>query len=393
MNEENKLWAQNNDTFWLRSLGIIHQALPAQVYRLDVDQYSNIFLTGLLPKFSFDYKVYGLEKDLISRVVKTSKEVGGNLGILLNGQRGTGKTVTAKILGNSLNLPVIVIDKMIDEGHNFLNSIPQDIVIFIDEYEKIFEETHQLLSIMDGALNSEHKRIFILTTNDLYVNDNLIQRPGRIRYLKTFGDLSKDAISEIVDDILINQKYKDSILKFISKLEMITVDIVKTVCQEVNVHNEFPESFENVFNVKKVSGKFDVYLIDEKSGRRLSELPVMSGVRSNLRDELELGNGFYLSDKYIGVLEEKITDSMLKIKMNFDYDDELNSVQKKILKSFPIQRKVKTRNEIGVPKKARSSSKEVAKSSRARLNREETIIILELVESEAFHRMFRWPMY
>ena len=67
-----------------------------------------------------------------------------------------------------------------------------------------------MLSIMDGATNSEHRRVFLLTTNSLYINDNLLQRPGRIRYLKTFKDLTPEIIEEIVDDFLIYKEIPES---------------------------------------------------------------------------------------------------------------------------------------------------------------------------------------
>lgn len=386
-----KIWSQQNDTFWLRSQGISHKLLPNAVYTLEADPLGNMFLAEVQKNFEFDYKVYGLEKSLIDRAVITSKNLEGNLGILLNGQRGTGKTVTAKLMCNALNLPIIVVDRAIENGHRFLNSIPQDIVIFIDEYEKIFEESHHLLSIMDGAMNSEHKRIFILTTNELYVNGNLIQRPGRIRYLKTFKDLSKESITEIINDCLTRQEYKDEVFRFVSTLQMITVDVVKTICQEVNLHNETPEKFAEFFNVKKVSGKFDIYLVDER-GERTTTLPFIANAKFSPTEEFEEDNYVYINGDHVGEISEVLDENVIKVKIA-TWLSNINRTQKKLLdlltdEDNAAEEKVGTNGRVKRRRKLNDEplSKKDAKEDKFI----EAEVVLEVVMSEAYHRMYRY---
>lgn len=385
MQENNKIWSQQDDTYWLRSLGISHKLLPNAVYSVEVDPLGNMFLREAQKKFTFDYKVYGLEKGLVDRVAKTAKSVEGNLGILLNGQRGTGKTVTAKLMCNELNLPIIVVDRMIEDCHRFLNTIPQDIVIFIDEYEKIFEENYQLLSIMDGAMNSEHKRVFILTTNDLYVNDNLIQRPGRIRYLKTFKDLSREAITEIVNDCLVDDKYKEDVLRFVSTLQMITVDIVKTICQEVNLHNQAPEQFAEFFNVKKVTGKSDVYVINER-GARSTELPFIANAKVTPFENFDEDEHIYINDHYIGKVTEVLDENIVKIHISC-WLSELSRIQKKLLGIKDDSEDPD--NGIISSKKKTMRKRNVENDEDKRVDAE---IAIEISMSEAYHRMYRWTL-
>jgi hypothetical protein len=91
----------------------------------------------------------------------------------------------------------------------------------------------------------------------------MIQRPGRVRYLKTFDHLKPAVIKEIVDDILIHKQFTNDCIQFISSLETITVDIVKAVLNEVNIHEEAPTAFESIFNVKKLKGKYNVSIREE----------------------------------------------------------------------------------------------------------------------------------
>lgn len=129
---------------------------------------------------------------------------------------------------------------------------------------------------MDGASNSEYRRVFLLTTNELRVESNMIQRPGRVRYLKTFDQLKPVIIKEIIDDILIHKQFTDECVQFISSLETITVDIVKAVLNEVNIHEESPTAFEGIFNVKKLKGKYNVSIREEDG--TLTEIAANIGV-------------------------------------------------------------------------------------------------------------------
>lgn len=146
---------------------------------------------------------------------------------------------------------------------------------------------------MDGASNSEYRRVFLLTTNELRVESNMIQRPGRVRYLKTFDHLKPAIIKEIIDDILIHKQFTDECVQFISSLETITVDIVKAVLNEVNIHEEAPTAFEGIFNVKKLKGKYNVSIREEDG--TLTEIASNIGVyprptfnEGNVGEELEV---------------------------------------------------------------------------------------------------------
>lgn len=176
------------------------------------------------------------------------------------------KTVTAKLMCNKLNLPVIILNEEFPGLDNWLSKLNQDCIFFMDEFEKKFRRKdidnseaagRSLLSIMDGVHNnSGHSHIFILTTNDMYIDNNLISRPSRIRYIKNFGSvISKNILIEYVDDNLKYPEHRDSVMDFIDTLDMATIDIVKSVVEEVNIHNCSVDEFKRFFNVREA--KYD----------------------------------------------------------------------------------------------------------------------------------------
>lgn len=318
---QDRIWTQQGNEYRLRDNTKRLRKLDNGVYTLNADIFG-FYLEKEFEEFTFDHKIYGLETTLIERFKKTYDETTGNLGVLLNGVKGTGKTVTAKIICNKLNLPVVLVPTAYKNCQFFLNGIPQDIIIFIDEYEKVFKEKSDndadMLTIMDGALNSEFRRAFILTTNKLHINENLIQRPGRIRYLKTFADLPPEVIEEIVNDRLKHKKFKDDTLKFISNLEIITVDIVNSIIDEVNIHNESPALFKDVFNVKKISGKFNVSIVDEKSGtaKEFKKNAQVYPRKLDVSEDELLGYPFEVNSERIGIIVEVIGRNIIRVQPN-----------------------------------------------------------------------------
>lgn len=319
-----KFWSQtgNGSLYLVNEPENKIRELKNGVYEVYVD-IIGFKLRPVLEKFDFDYKIYGLETSLIERTLRYYHNTNtGNLGVLLNGIKGTGKTVTAKIIANKLEKPVILVTQHFDGAEDFINSIPQDIVVFIDEYEKIYQKSHDLLTIMDGALNSLFRRVFLMTTNSLYIDSNLLDRPSRVRYLQTFSNLSPDVVEEIVDDILIHTEHKTDTIKYISTLEIITVDIVKAVVNEVNIHNESPNEFKTVFNVTIKTGKYKVALINETGEKRT----LAKGIKVNLR--LPLGqnaikNSFYIDDDYIGRITDVIDYSTIVVQLREVNNSEL----------------------------------------------------------------------
>ena len=231
----------------------ISNDLPVGIYNIQLTK-TGFRLEKYTDKFIFTEKIYGLQENFINHVIKTYNYTKGNLGIIFNGVKGTGKTYTAKELVNKLNLPTIIVKNMGDDNQSmveFLSSIEANCIFFLDEFEKNFNYNDPtILQIMDGVYNTEFRKIFLLTTNSLNINDNLLGRPSRIRYVKTFENLDLKIVNEYLDDNLEIPEARQELLEFIDSLTISTIDILKTIVNEVNIHGmEGLKTAKSFFNV------------------------------------------------------------------------------------------------------------------------------------------------
>lgn len=154
---------------------------------------------------------------------------------------------------------------------DFVQSLEFECIIFIDEAEKTFtgDEQELLLKMIDGVYNKSRK-LYILTTNRLTVNENLISRPGRIRYIQEFGNLPADAVNMYIEDNLIDKTKKDSIIEQIDLLEISTIDILKAMVEEVNILGEINN--ESNLNIPRANYAFDVLYMP---GAGAEEIPTV----------------------------------------------------------------------------------------------------------------------
>lgn len=238
--------------------------LPVGVFQLNFDPRKGYFLVRTADNFTVDAEPEAVDTKFVERVLKMyASEPNKNLGILMSGLKGTGKTVTAKLLCNTLNLPVICIGQSFnsieDNGHSlasYISSISQEIVVLVDEYEKIFsEENTTMLKLLDAAYTTCCKRLYILTSNSLAVNANMLGRPSRIRYIKTFGNLDETTVRHLLQKFLNVEQlvYLDEIVNYIKLLNPITVDIVKALSKEINMFGFDYDWLSSVFNTQNLT--------------------------------------------------------------------------------------------------------------------------------------------
>lgn len=252
-----QIWLQDGNIFSQGSATTVShpEGLPKGIYEVKLSM-TGFYLSKIAESFTFDYKLYGLNQKFIDYVLKTYENTTGNLGVLLDGIKGTGKTVTAKELCNRLQLPVILVQSMGDDTNSKLikylsTSIDFDCIFFFDEYEKEFKNSSDVLSFMDGTYNSIYRKVFLLTTNELNVDPNLLGRPSRIRYKKSFNNLSEEVTREILNDILEDKTAIEKVIELTHSMNIITIDLIKAIATEINIHGvESLPDIKETFNIE-----------------------------------------------------------------------------------------------------------------------------------------------
>lgn len=241
----------------------VKNEIPVGIYEICVSM-KGIYLNKISDNFVFPYKVYGLQTDFMDHIIKTYESTRGNMGVLLWGTKGSGKTVIAKQLCNRLQRSVIIVKNLGEATSaiiDYISTLQSECIIFLDEFEKNFnEKDSSILELMDGVYNSSFRKLFLLTTNELKINENLLGRPSRIRYVKEFRNLEINTINEYLDENLKDQSCRHEVINFIDTLSISTIDILKTIVEEINIHGiEGFKSYRNFFNVTTETYNYFTY--------------------------------------------------------------------------------------------------------------------------------------
>ena len=260
---------ENGNVLRLTNITGTYEKLPIGVYNLEHDE-AGFFLNRVndltLPK-----KIYG-DMTIVDRWLNTYRQRERNLGVLLSGLKGSGKTIMAKLLAIKSGLPIINIQASYG-GANFIsfitNSCLGDCVFFLDEYEKVYcngkkdDEDASLLSVLDGPYSSHH--LFIFTVNETKINSNLMNRPSRIFYHKNFKGLPKEQIQEVAEDLLINKDMVENLVTTSDMISDMSFDTLISIIGEMNRYGETAMECISNMNLSPGNILFDAwqYYIDE----------------------------------------------------------------------------------------------------------------------------------
>ena len=255
-NREYRLTDSNVESFDL---------LPKGTYLTKFDAQNNVYYLESTEDFTMPSKIYGNSDLLSDRYVRTFLDGTKNMGILLTGLKGTGKSLTAKLTALKSNMPIILVTEEFvgEEFKSFLNSIKQQVVVFIDEFEKVYTEddTQQsLLSLLDGIF--EGKKMFIFTSNMRdRINQYMLNRPGRIRYLAEYDSLEVSVINDVIEDTLIDKSQIIGLIDVLDVLGMVSMDILVSLINEMNKYNETAKEAVKYLNVRAEKSDYSVTII------------------------------------------------------------------------------------------------------------------------------------
>lgn len=246
------------------------EEIPLGNWLVRFDDNKGIFYLDKTNDFSLPSKIYGNSTELATRYLHSYTSWNGNLGVLLSGMKGTGKSLLAKQICSMAELPVIMIQHAYGGSAflSFLSKISQPVIIFLDEFEKVYQDNEQqnmLLSILDGTFNS--KFLFLLTINEVNrMNNYMMNRPSRIHYHQQYKGMSDDMVKEISLDLLDDKEKVDGILTVCTYIGEISMDILISLINEVNLYkDESPMEVLAYMNLEPSSTRLKVKIIrDDK---------------------------------------------------------------------------------------------------------------------------------
>ena len=242
-----------------------YKQLPADTYLVDFDPLKGYSLT-LHNDLTVCEKVYGPYAKKVEKVMHTFDALSRNMGIILSGPKGVGKSVFARMLaeeGKKRDLPLIIITKDTPGLPEFISTIQQECIILFDEFEKVFKSgrglnPHEpegfdtpgpqdgLLSLFDGI--DDGKKLYVITCNNVRdLSTYLLNRPGRFHYHFMLNAPTGAEIREYLNDNLVDDaKQFISEIVTLSGMSSFTYDVLRAIVFELNQGYSLEETLQDL---------------------------------------------------------------------------------------------------------------------------------------------------
>lgn len=220
--------------------------LPPKVYILKHDPYIGFYLDIAKNKLEIPKRIYGKAMERVNKCIRTYQQRTASTGILMTGDKGTGKTLLMSLLANAaiteLNMPVILI-KTAFHGTQFTSFIELlgECCLVFDEFGKMYTSNNRnnenevsqksLLSLMDGV--DKTKRLLILTENShLDISEFMLNRPSRIYYHFKYTKLDEDSIRGYCEDLSVRKEVIKDIIDLSRRSRIFSFDMLQSIVEE-----------------------------------------------------------------------------------------------------------------------------------------------------------------
>ena len=247
--------------------------LPPKTYVVKFAKMSGFYLEEYADITVDEEKVYGGQPEKAQKVIATYQRYDRNLGVILSGDKGIGKSLFARLLSvhaMKQGIPVLVVERYISGIASYLAGIDQRVMLLFDEFDKTFggikppdgtqEPQTEMLGLFDGI--SHGKKLFVITCNEIrHLNDCIINRPGRFHYHFRFDYPSEGEIRSYLMDKLEQKHYGEinTIVEFSRKVDL-NYDCLRAIALEVNSGEKFNTAIQDLNILNMVQDKYDLVM-------------------------------------------------------------------------------------------------------------------------------------
>jgi len=250
----------------------VYDKLPSKTYKLKFNPMQGFYLEEFDEITIKEDKIYGVHERKVNKVMQSFKMFNRNLGVILSGNKGIGKSFFAMLLSKKAieeGYPLIIVDGYYPELESYIDEIKQECIILFDEFDKTFAKINssrrdednnsisidiqsKMLSLFDGL--SQGKKMFVITCNNVNsLNDYLVNRTGRFHYHFRFEYPTPEEVEIYLRDKL-EEKYYGEISKvvdFSMKIDL-NFDSLRAITFELNLGEKFEDAIKdlNILNIK-----------------------------------------------------------------------------------------------------------------------------------------------
>ena len=181
---------------------------------------------------------------------------------LFEGKPGTGKTSLIFSIASMLKMNIGIVNfgpDMDDAGFmNAISTLPENYILLLEDVDALFIERSStsksylsfsaMLNTLDG-MGRKHKLITFITTN--YVNklDKALIRPGRIDYILSFYNTSKEQIKIMFDKYRPKEKDKFEEFYSIIKNKNLTIAILQKFLFDNRKEKDIMKNINHLYKI------------------------------------------------------------------------------------------------------------------------------------------------
>ena len=226
---------------------LLTDKLASRIYTVKFNPLAGFYLEVKKDRLDLPSQIYGVANIRADKCIRTYRDREASTGVLMTGDKGTGKTLLMSLLANraadEFDLPVLLIKEPYsgEQFTSFIETIGECVLVF-DEFGKMYKATNHshtehdvpqqsLLSLLDGT--DKTKRLIIMTENsEIDINDFMLNRPSRIFYHFKYKKLDEDSIRGYCNDNKVKAKFTNEVVDLSRRTRIFSFDMLQSIVEE-----------------------------------------------------------------------------------------------------------------------------------------------------------------